>query len=164
MELVTAHGNLIFWMILMFAILLFILKKYAWKPILKALKDREYSIQEALNSADKAKQEMEALNLDNKKIINDAKKERDLLLKEAKEIKEKIILEAKENAQQEALKIQEVAKQIIENEKLAAIEEMKNQIAILSIEIAKTIIEKQLSNPKENNEIMNNILKDIKLN
>lgn len=164
MELVTAHGNLVFWMLLMFSILLFILGKFAWKPILKALKDRENSIREALESADKAKEDMAALQADNEKVLNEARKERDALLKEAKEIKDKIIAEAKEKASAEAVIIAEKAKKQIIAEKDAAIEEMKKQIVIVSVEVAEKILSHKLASDKDQQSLIEDILKDIKLN
>jgi len=164
MELVTAHGNLIFWMLVSFSIVLFILRKFAWKPILKALKDRENSIRDALLSADEAKKEMENLKADNEKIIIEAKKERDSLIGEAKSIKDSIIAEAKKNATSEAQKITAAAQQQIETEKQAAIEDMKNQIAMLSIQIAEKILNQKLAEHNQQDQLINDILKDIKLN
>ena len=164
MELVTAHGNLIFWMLISFLIVLFILRKYAWKPILSALKDRENSIRDALLSADEAKKEMESLKADNEKIIIEARKERDNLIKEAKDIKEEIISKAKKEAGIEASKLTESAKQQIESEKKSAIEDIKKQIAILSVEIAEKIIKQKLADNKEQEQLINDFIKDIKLN
>ena len=164
MDLVTAHGNLIFWMLIMFFIVLYILKKFAWKPILFALKERENSIKEALESAEKAKEEMANLKVDNEKIIAEAKKDRDKLLKEAKDLKDTIIKEAKEKATEETAKIVESARQNIHNEKKAAIEEMKNQIAVLSVKIAEKLITKNLSKENEQKTLVNDLLKDVKIN
>lgn len=164
MELVTAHGNLIFWMLVSFSIVLFILRKFAWRPILKALKDRENSIRDALLSADEAKKEMENLKADNEKIIIEAKKERDNLIGEAKSIKDSIIAEAKKSATSEAQKITASARQQIETEKQAAIEDMKNQIALLSIQIAEKILNQKLAESKQQEQLISGILKDIKLN
>lgn len=164
MELVTAHGNLIFWMLVSFSIVLFVLRKFAWKPILKALKDRENSIRDALTSADEAKKEMESLKADNEKIIIEAKKERDNLISEAKDIKESIISEAKKSASVEAHKITESAKQQIEAEKQSAIEDMKKQIAELSVQIAEKLLNQKLADDNQQEKLISNILKDIKLN
>lgn len=164
MELVTAHGNLIFWMLVSFTIVLIILRKFAWKPILKALKDRENSIREALLSADEAKKEMENLKADNEKIMAEAKKERDNLLAEAKEIKDSIISDAKKSATLEATKITESAKQRIEADKQTAIEDMKKQIAMLSVQVAEKILNQKLADGKQQDQLIAEILKDIKLN
>ena len=142
MELVTPGLGLIFWMVLSFSVILFILKKYAWKPILKALKEREITIATALKSADKAKEEMEQLKADNEKIIKEAKNERDNLLKDTRQLKDKIISEAKQKAISEGKKMIEDARGKIESEKEAALDEIKNQVVSFSIEIAEKILKK----------------------
>ena len=133
MGLVTPNPGTIFWMLIIFGIVLFILRKFAWKPILNALKDREESISQALNSAEEAKKEVAGLKADNEKIIAEARQEKNVILREAKEIKEKIISEAKEKAAEETNKSIVLAKQQIEAEKTAAINEMKRQVAELSV-------------------------------
>ena len=135
MELVTPGLGLIFWMVISFSVILFILKKYAWKPILNALKEREITIDTALKSADKAKEEMEQLKADNEKIFKEAKNERDNLLKDARQVKDKIISEAKLKANSDVKKIIADARGKIESEKEAALAEIKNQVAGFSIEI-----------------------------
>jgi F-type H+-transporting ATPase subunit b len=164
MELVTPGIGLVFWMLLSFTLLLLILKKFAWKPILKMLKDREDSIENALQSAQKAKEQMEQLQSDNEKIINEAKKERDRLMKEAREVKDKIISDAKSLATTEAGKIVENARLSIENEKAAAMTEIKNMVANLSIEIAEKLIRNVLTDKAKQQELVNEMLKEIKLN
>ena len=126
MELVTPEIGLIFWTTIVFLILLIVLKKYAWKPILSAVDERNKSIEDALRAADKAKNEILALNTDNERILIQAKKERDTLLKEGREIKDNIIAEAKVKAKVEADKILTTAKEQINNEKMKAITELKN--------------------------------------
>ena len=121
MELVTPEIGLIFWTTVVFSLLLLVLKKYAWKPILSAVDERNKSIEDALKAADKAKEEMLSLNADNERILMEAKKERDVLLKEGREIKEKVIAEAKDKAKLEADKILVSAKEQITNEKMKAI-------------------------------------------
>jgi F-type H+-transporting ATPase subunit b len=164
MELVTPGIGLVFWMLLSFSIVLILLKKYAWKPVMKALKDRENSIENALKSAEKAKEEMAQLQIDNKKIIDEAKIERDKLIKEAREVKERIINEAKGLAVTEANKLVESARLNIQNEKLAAISEMKNQIAIFSVEIAEKILSRELIEKNKQKDLLDNLLKEINLN
>lgn len=164
MELVKPAIGLIFWMCLTFGILLFILRKFAWKPILNALNERETSIQNALDTAKKAREEMANLKADNEKIIAEAKTERDLILKEAREIKEKMILEAKDRAGKEAEKIVAIARENIQNEKMAAITELKNQVAHLSIEIAEKILKQELSEKDKQKSIVKNLLEDVKMN
>ena len=163
MELVTPGIGLLFWMALSFTIVFIILKKFAWKPIMNALKDRENSIAEALNAADKARKDVEGLKADNEKIIAEARKEKDLILKEARDIKEKIVAEAKTQANAEAQKSIENARMVIHNEKTAAINEIKQQVAELSVSIAEKIIQKELKDKKEQDTLVDNLLKDLKL-
>jgi len=164
MELVTPGLGLIFWMVISFSVILFILKKFAWKPILKALKDREITIDTALKSADKAKEEMEQLKADNEKIIKEAKSERDNLLKDARQVKDKIISEAKQKAKSDAKKIIEDAKGKIESEKEAALDEIKNQVAGFSVEIAEKILKKKLEKSKDQKDLINELINEIKIN
>jgi F-type H+-transporting ATPase subunit b len=164
MELVTPGLGLLFWMILSFAIVLYLLKKFAWKPILKALRDREENIQKALDSAELAREQMKQLKADNEAIMQEAREERDLLLQEAREVKEKMIAEAKEQANQETQKIVKAARLKIRNEKAAAIEDIKNQVASLSIEMTERILKQKLSDHKEQKELIRKLLEEIKLN
>ena len=164
MGLVTPDLGTIIWMVIIFGIVLFILGKFAWKPILNVLKDREESIANALNSANKARKEVEGLKADNEKIIAEARKEKDSILKEAKEIKEKIIAEAKEKANAEAQKSIELARQQIQSEKTAAISDIKIQVAELSVMIAEKVIKKELENKAEQEKMVDGLVDDIKLN
>ncbi len=164
MGLITPNPGTFLWMVIIFGIALFILKKYAWIPILKTLKDREESIDKALNSAAEARKEVEGLKANNEKIIAEARKEKDIILKEAKEIKNKIIAEAKEKTNLETQKSIELARQQIEVEKNAALDEIKKQIAELSVAIAEKVIKKELSNPSEQKKMVDNLIDDIKLN
>lgn len=164
MGLVTPNPGTIFWMLIIFGIVLFILRKFAWKPILNALKDREESISNALNSADQARKEVEGLKAGNEKIIAEARKEKDVILKEAKEIKEKIIAEAKDKANAEAQKSIELARQQIQSEKTAAINDIKKQVAELSVMIAEKVIKKELGNKGEQEKMVDGLVDDIKLN
>ncbi len=164
MKLVTPDIGLLFWMLVSFSIVLFLLKKYAWKPIMKSLKEREQNIEEALNTARKAKEEMAALKSDNERLLNEARSERDKMLKEARDTKDSIIAEAKGKAQAEANKIMASAREAINNEKMAAITELKNQVAKMSIEIAEKILRQELSNDEKQKALMDNLIKDISLN
>ena len=164
MGLVMPNPGTIFWMLIIFAIVLFILRKFAWVPILTALKEREESIDNALNSAEEARKEVAGLKADNDKIIAEARKEKNIILKEAKEIKDKIIAEAKEKAMQETSKSIELAQRQIQAEKIAAISEIKNQVAELSILIAEKVIKKELSNKTEQEKIVDGLVDEIKLN
>ena len=164
MELVRPEVGTIFWMTLVFLTLVFILGKFAWGPIMKSLKEREDSISNALLSAEKAKEEMSKLQSDNQKILAEAKAERDLLLKEARDIKDKMIADAKGIANVEAVKMIENAKIAIESEKASAINQIKAQVATLSIEIAEKILTKELADKKSYDELMSKSLENMKLN
>lgn len=164
MELVTPAIGLIVWTTLTFLILLFLLGKFAWKPILKAVKDRESSISDALKSADKAREEMEKLKSDNERILREARAERDGILKDAREISDKMVAEAKAKANTEGAKLLEQAREQIENQKMAAITELKNQVAKMSIDIAEKVIRKELSDKANQEALVGEQLQDFKLN
>jgi len=164
MELVTPEIGLIFWTTIVFLLLLIVLKKYAWKPILAAVDERNKSIEDALKAADKAKEEMLSLNADNERILMEAKKERDILLKEGREIKDNIIAEAKDKAKIESDKILITAKEQINNEKMKAITELKNQVAEMSIDIAEKILKSELSDKNKQKELIAEALKSNELN
>ena len=164
MGLVTPNPGTIFWMIIIFGIVLFILRKFAWRPILNALKDREESIANALNSAEEAKKQVAGLRAENENIMAEARREKGLILKEAKEIKDKIIAEAKEKAIMETQKAVETARIQIQNEKNNAINDIKKQVAELSVMIAEKVIKKELSNKAEQEKLMNGLIDEIKLN
>jgi F-type H+-transporting ATPase subunit b len=164
MDLVTPGFGLVFWTALTFIFLLVILKKFAWKPILGAVSEREDSIKSALAEANKARHEMESLKSDNEKILKEARAERDGMIKDAREIKDSMISEAKEEAKAQATKLIEQAKTTIQNEKLAAITELKNQVADLSINIAEKVMQQELSNKDKQAELVEKMLGDIKLN
>jgi F-type H+-transporting ATPase subunit b len=163
MELVTPEIGLIFWTTIVFVLLLIVLKKYAWKPILTAVDERNKSIEDALKAADKAKEEMLSLNADNERILMEAKKERDILLKEGREIKDSIIAEAKDKAKIESDKILITTKEQINNEKMKAITELKNQVAEMSIDIAEKILKSELSDKNKQKELIAEALKSNNL-
>lgn len=164
MDLVTPAIGLIFWTVLIFTILLILLRALAWKPILNAVKERNDSISEALNSAEKAKEEMSQLQADNEQILKEARVERDAIVKEARDLKDKMMADAKDQAKVEADKIIDSAKQAIENEKRAAINEMKNQMASLSVEIAEKLLQKELADKKGQDDLINGLLDNAKIN
>lgn len=164
MDLLTPGVGLIFWTTLSFIILLILLSKFAWKPILSMVKEREANIADSLNAAEKAKEEVAKLKADNDAIIADAKLERDRILKEAREIKDSIVAESKGFAQQEADKLIAAAKTAIENEKKSAINEIKKQISELSIDIANKILEQELSDNSKYDELINKSVDNLKLN
>jgi F-type H+-transporting ATPase subunit b len=156
--------GLFFWQSLLFIILVLLLKKYAWGPILKAIDDREEGIRAALEAADNAKKEMAELNADNDRILAEARVERDTILKEAREIKDGIIAEAKISATTEADKVIEAAREQIQNEKMSAITELKNQVATLSIDIAERILKSELKDNAKQKELVDKVLKESDLN
>ena len=159
MELVTPGIGLIFWTSVVFIVLIILLKKFAWSPILKAVDDRNNSINEALSSAEKAKSEMEQLSADNKKILNKALIEIDAIIKEARDIKIKTIADAKNNASIEAEKIISSAKEQIKNEKMKAMTELKNEVADISIQMAEKIIKTELEDVKRQKKLIEEELK-----
>ena len=145
-SLITPGIGLIFWTSVVFLLLLLLLSKYAWKPILNAVKTREEHIKEALSSADKALRDMRELQSNNDKILQEARTERDQLLKEARQTKEAIITEAKAKAQEEVSRMVQSAREQIENEKNQAKDELRKQVALLSIEIAEKVLRQELGN------------------
>jgi len=164
MDLVSPGIGLIFWTTLFFLILLFILGKFAWPAILAAVSARNESIRKALDAAEKAKEEMAKLQADNEKILAEARVERDALLKEAREIRDKLIAEAREKADQEAKKLVQGARESIRNEKNAAINDMKEQMATLSVEIAEKILRAKLDDKKAQKELVGKLLDEADLN
>lgn len=164
MSLINPGFGLIIWMTIALLVVLFVLKKYAWKPIMNALKEREDSIEESLRAADRAKEEMKELKLDNEKLLRQAKDERDAILKEARKVKEVIIEEAKAKANIEAGNIVENAKVRIENEKKAALVEIKNTIATYSIEIAEKVLREELKDKKRQESYIRKLLEETSVN
>jgi F-type H+-transporting ATPase subunit b len=164
MELVTPGIGLIFWMTVAFLVILYILGKYAWKPIMKALKDRETSINKALHAADKAREDMKKLQADNENLLKEARNERDAIVAEARKIKDSIIEESRQKATEEANRIVNNAKESIHFEKMAAMTELKNQLATLSLDIAKKILKRELSDPKKQEDYIKELLKDVTIN
>lgn len=155
--------GLFFWQTIIFILLIFLLKKYAWKPILDAVNEREEGIKNALLSAEKAKEEMASLQSDNEETLKKARAERDSLLKEAREIKQQLIDDAKNEAQTEAKKIISQAQETIQNEKKAAISDLKNQVATLSIDIAEKVLKEKLSDDKTQMNLVKDLVKDVTL-
>jgi F-type H+-transporting ATPase subunit b len=164
MPLVTPGIGLVFWMLLSFLIVFFLLKRFAWKPILNMLREREESIEKALKSADEARAEMQKLQANNELILAEARKQSDTLIKEAREIKDKIISDAKNQASLEAEKVMKNATLTIENEKVQAINEIRNQIAEFSVLIAEKVIRKELSTESKQKEYIDSLLNDLNLN
>jgi len=164
MQLINPGIGLVFWMTVAFLIVLFILGKFAWPAILKGLKEREQSIQEALDAAKEAQEQMKRLKMDNDKMLKEAMEERDAILTEARKMKDKIIGEAKEKAEKEASGIVENAKEKINNEKVAALREIKSTVAEYSIEIAEKILREELKDKAKQKKYIEKLLKETSLN
>ncbi|AIG31182.1 ATP F0F1 synthase subunit B [Flavobacterium psychrophilum] len=150
--------------IILFVGLILLLKKFAWKPILDAVNEREDGIKNALLSAENARTEMQNLQADNQRILQEARLERDNMLKDAREIKEKMIADSKTEAQAQGIKMIEQAKAAIESEKNAAMAELKSQVSNLSIEIAEKLLKDELSNKDAQTKLVEKMLGDVKLN
>ena len=164
MDLVTPGIGMIFWSTLFFLVLLFILGKFAWPAILTAVKARNESIRHALDAAERAKEEMTQLQADNEKILAEAKAERDALMREAKAIKDEMIAEAKEKATEEAEKLVKNAREAIQREKAAALNDMKVQMASLSVDIAEKILGVKLEESKAQKELVDRLINEADLN
>lgn len=164
MELISPGIGLIFWMTLAFLLLLLILGKFVWPPIMRALHERETAIEQSLHQAEAARREMEALHFSNEKLLREAKEERDALLRDARKVREKLIEDARDKAAVEAERILESARERIHHEKMAAITDLKNQVANLSVEIAEKLIAQELSDPAKNKQIVEKSLGEINLN
>lgn len=156
--------GLFFWQTVLFVGLVFLLRKFAWKPILNAVNEREEKIKGALKAAEEAEKKMQAINNESEALLKKAREERDQILKEAREAKEAMISDAKAKANAEAEKIIAQAHETINNEKMAAITELKNQVAILSIEIAEKILKEQLNSDDKQKALVDNLLKEVNLN
>ncbi|MFL2643503.1 MAG: F0F1 ATP synthase subunit B [Flavobacteriales bacterium] len=163
MDLVTPDIGLLVWTGISFGLLYLILKKFAWGPILGAVNEREQSIKNALEAADKAKEEMETLKADNEKILKEARAEKENLLKEAREIKSKLISDAEEEAKRKSKKMVDEAKTAIQNEKNSAMNELRNTVVDLSIGIAEKVISEELVDNDKQLKMIEDILEDSKL-
>jgi F-type H+-transporting ATPase subunit b len=164
MDLITPGSGLIFWQLFGFLGLLFILIKFAWKPMLAALEERESSIENALKAAESARNEMANLKADNEKLLAEARLERDVILRKAQEASVKMIDDAKNEALKVTAQQIENAKAVIETEKKAALTEVKNQVAILTLEVAEKLLRRNLTDEKAQKALVDEFIKDIKLN
>ncbi len=164
MDLITPKIGLIFWTFLTFVFLFFVLKKFAWKPILKSVNDRDDSIKDALDKAENAKREMANLQADNERILKEARLERENMLKEARELKTKMIADAKDEAQAQASKMIAQAQIAIDSEKKAAMAELRSHVVGLSIDIAEKVVEDELSNKDKQLQLVENLLGKTTLN
>lgn len=164
MELLTPGSGLLFWQTFVFIGLFILLAKMAWKPILSSLKERETSIQTALDSAEKAKAEMASLKADNEKLLKETRAERDIILREAREAANRLHDQAQADAKKSADKIIEDARAVINIEKQAALRDVRAQVAAFSIEIAEKLIKKNLSSDASQKQLVDTFIKDLKLN
>lgn len=164
MDLLIPEIGLVFWHSIAFLLLMFLLAKFAWKPVLKAIKEREDSIDEALASAEKAKLEMARLTNENEELLKAARVERDLILKEAKELKDQIVTDAKVSAQIEGNKLIEQARKEIDDQKKRAMTEIKNQVSELSLDIAKKVLQHEFADQSKQEALVSDLLKDVRLN
>ncbi len=164
MDLLTPDLGLFVWNVIIFLILLLVLRKLAWKPILKSLKERETGISDSLASAEKIKVEMAQMKSENEALLAKAREERAQMLKEARETKDKMINEAKELAKVEAGRIIVDAKAVIEQQKMAAITEIKNQVGTLVVEVAEKVLRRELSNKTEQENYIRQLSNEVKLN
>lgn len=162
--LVLPDPGLVIWSTLAFLILLFVLGKFAWKPIMKAIGEREKGINDAIASAEKVKAEMAQLQSDNEKLLAAAREERAQIINEAKAIKDKMINDAKEQAKTEAAKILAETRQSIENQKMAAVIDLKNQVGKLVVEVSEKVLRRELANKADQESFIKDLSNDIKLN
>lgn len=163
MDLITPEIGLFFWQTIVFLVLILLMAKFAWKPILGAIKQREDSINDALASAENARKEMQNLHADNEKLLQEARLQRDAMLKEARELKEKVVADASVEAKEKADKIVAQAQLTIQNEKNAALADIKNQVAELSLLIAEKMIRRELSNTEQQHRLVEEMLEDVTL-
>lgn len=164
MELLTPGTGLIIWQTIIFVLLVLLLAKLAWKPILSSLKERETSIQQALDSAEKAKSEMAALKSDNEKLLREAREERDKILRDAREAASRLQDQIQNDAKKAADKMIDDAKAVINTEKQAALRDVKAQVALFSLQIAEKLMKKNLESDKAQKELIDGFLKDVKFN
>lgn len=164
MELLLHALGLLFWTLVAFAIVFFILKKYAWSAILKGLNDREQNIADSIATADKVRQEMAQLKSENEALLATAREERAAMLKEAKETKDRIIGQAKDEAKLQAAKIVADAHASIEQQKMAAMTDLKNQVGNLVVEVSEKVLRKELSNKPEYESYIRQLTQEVKLN
>jgi F-type H+-transporting ATPase subunit b len=164
MDLLIPEIGLVVWHSIAFLTLLFLLTKFAWKPVLKAIHDRERNIEDALASAEKAKLEMARLTNQNEQLLKEARLERDEILKEAKVLKDKIVAEAHAQAQADGAKLLDQARKEIEDQKKRAIAEVKNQVSTLSIEVARKLLQREFEDAGKQEALVADLLKDVKLN
>ncbi len=163
MDLVTPQIGLIFWQTVTFLLLLFLLSRFAWKPIMASLREREETIEGALKSAELARQEMAKLKADNEKLLDEARAERDAMLKKAQQAADVIVTDAKDKATAESNRIVESARAAIQAERQAAIQDIRKQVAVLSVEIAEKVIRQQLREEPKQRQLVDDLVNNIHL-
>ncbi len=164
MELLLPKIGLIIWTLIAFGIVFYILAKYAWKPILKSLDEREKNISDSILSAENMKKEMENMQSENEALLAKAREERSLMMREAKEIRDKIIQEAKEQARKETNKIVADAQSVINQQKMAAITDLKNQVGTLVLEVSEKVLRRELNNKDAQEKYIQQLAQDVELN
>jgi F-type H+-transporting ATPase subunit b len=164
MDLLTPSTGLLFWQTLVFLALFFLLAKMAWKPILSSLKEREESIQTALDAAERAKLEMASLQAGNEKLLKEAREERDKILRDARDAAARLHDQAQSDAKKNADRLIADAKSVINTEKQAAMRDVKAQVALFSLQVAERLMRKNLDNDKAQKELIDSYVKDIKVN
>jgi F-type H+-transporting ATPase subunit b len=164
MELLTPGSGLIIWQLIIFVLLFLLLSKLAWKPIISSLKEREVSIQDALDTAEKARLEMSQLKSDNERLLRDAREEREKILREAREISNRMKEEAQVEAKKSADRIIADAKAAINIEKQAALKDVRTQVSMFALDVAEKLMKKNLSNDKAQKDLVEGYVKDLKIN
>ena len=164
MQLLTPSLGLLFWTTIIFLVVFFLLKKYAWKPILQALDDREKSIDDALRIAENTRKEMEQMKSQHEDLLAQAKQERNAMIKEAKDLKESIITQAKDQARKEAQGILDEARKEIDNQKMAAFTDLKNQVGKLVVEVSEKVLRRELTDKQQQENYIKELANSAKLN
>jgi F-type H+-transporting ATPase subunit b len=164
MDLLTPDLGLLFWQIVAFGSLFFILRAFAWKPILASLKEREDNIQSALDMAEKTRSEMAKLNADNQKLLADARAEREIMLRGAKETADKVIADAQQKAQTEGNRILEQARIAMENERTVLVQQMRKEVVTLSLDIAEKVLRKELGDKTAQEQLVTDLVAGSRLN
>ena len=164
MELLLPKIGLIFWTLIAFGVVFFILAKYAWKPIVGALKEREQNINDSILEAENVRKEMQNLKSENEELLAQAREERAKMMRDAKETRDRIISEAKEEARAEMTKIVADAQSVIHQQKMAAITDLKNQVGNLVLEVSEKVIRRELNNRTEQEKYIQQLTQNVELN
>jgi F-type H+-transporting ATPase subunit b len=163
MNLITPEFGLLFWQTVTFLVLLLLLGRFAWKPIMSSLREREETIEGALRSAELARQEMTKLRADNERLLDEARAERDAMMRKAQQTADAIVEEAKNKAAAESNRIVESARAAIQSERQAAVDDIRRQVATLSVDIAEKVIRRQINGDTQQRQLVDQFVKDIHL-